>query len=100
MAYTNDLIKRVDAMLAVTERIKQIGYDNDPLVLSIRQAIVDVPSEQKTGHWIMKEKVNGGLIGDSVYRYECSECGFSDEHNSSRDVLFCWHCGARMESEL
>lgn len=46
MADTNDLIRRADAMQAVAERIKQIGYDNDPLVLSIRQAIVDVPSAQ------------------------------------------------------
>lgn len=61
--------------------------------------IKSLSSAQKTGHWIMKEKVYDGLIEDSVYRYECSECGFSDEHNSSREVPFCWHCGARMKGE-
>lgn len=49
MADMDGLINRGDAIFAVTERIKQIGYDNDPLVLSIRQAIVDLPSAQQ---WI------------------------------------------------
>ena len=40
---TNDLINRGDAIEAVNERIMQIGYDNETLVLSIRQAIRDVP---------------------------------------------------------
>lgn len=46
MADTNDLIRREDAMMAVAERINQIGYNHNPLVLSIMQAIVDVPSAQ------------------------------------------------------
>jgi len=42
----SDLIDRQAAIDAVYERIRQIGYENNPLVLSIRQAIRDLPSAQ------------------------------------------------------
>lgn len=46
---TNDYIRRGDAVYAVHERILQIGYQNDALVLSIRQAVRDVaPSDVVT----------------------------------------------------
>lgn len=44
MSNTNDYINRGKAINAVHQRIKQIGYDNDPDVLSIRQAVRDVPA--------------------------------------------------------
>lgn len=53
MADTNDLINRGEAILAVSERIRQIGLDNDPHVLSIRQVIRDLPSAQQ---WHVIEK--------------------------------------------
>lgn len=46
MNNTNDLINRGDAIDAVYERIRQIGYENNLSVLSIRQAIRDLPSAQ------------------------------------------------------
>lgn len=42
----DDLIRREDAIDAVIERIKQIGYEGNPYVLSIRQAIRDIPSAE------------------------------------------------------
>ena len=46
MHNTNDYIRRGDTIDAVYERILQIGYENDTLVLSIRQAVRDVaPSD-------------------------------------------------------
>lgn len=42
----DDLIRREDAIDAVIERIKQIGYEGNPYVLSIRQTIRDLPSAQ------------------------------------------------------
>ena len=46
------------------------------------------------GHWI---KVGCSFFG--VSRYECSVCHYTDEHNESREVPYCWHCGARMEND-
>lgn len=44
------------------------------------------------GHWIKKDHV----FYDN-YRYECSECHHYDEHSESREVPYCWHCGALMD---
>ena len=44
------------------------------------------------GHWI---KVGCSFFG--VSRYECSVCHYTDEHNESREVPYCWHCGALMK---
>ena len=50
------------------------------------------------GHWI---KVGCSFFGVSrgVSRYECSVCHYTDEHNESREVPYCWQCGARMHKE-
>ena len=67
------------------------------------QSIVDEqptvsPDEVRgAGTWLRKEKVRHNLDGDGDYRYECSACGHSDEHNENVHVPFCWYCGAKME---
>jgi len=67
------------------------------------QSIVDEqptisPDEVRgVGTWLRKEKVRHNLDGDGDYRYECSACGHSDEHNENVHVPFCWYCGAKME---
>ena len=48
----------------------------------------------RQGHWI---KVGCSFFG--VSRYECSVCHYTDEHNESREVPYCWQCGARMEND-
>lgn len=90
----DDLISRLDAIEAVQIRIKQIGYENDPKVLSIRQAIRDVPSVNPVRHgkWIS--------IGHKLSRI-CSVC-YSDEPYKFADddanvYDYCPHCGARMD---
>ena len=42
LANTNDLIRRGDAMDAVRERVRQMGYENDPYWRSMVQAVADV----------------------------------------------------------
>lgn len=94
-----DYIEREEAILAVDERIKQIGYEGSPLVLSIRQSIRDVPSADvapvKHGRWI-----------DGDYRCVtavCSKCKHLRLGNgakfATRIALYCEHCGARMDGE-
>ena len=100
---TEDLIFRGDAILAAYERIKQIGYENDPKVLSIRQAIREVPAqternERKTEYWILHHNPNVGIcLQDQV---ECSGCGkwMCARYLTYRD--YCPACGAKMENEI
>ena len=49
---SDDLISRQAAIEAVYKRIRQIGYENNPLALSVRQAIRDLPSAQPEQRWI------------------------------------------------
>lgn len=44
----NDLIRKGDAIEAVFRRICQIGMEADPQVLSIQQAILDIPAAAVT----------------------------------------------------
>ena len=55
---SDDLISRQAAIDAIYERIRQIGYENNPLILSIRQAIRDLPSAQSE-------------IAENLYPYKC-----------------------------
>jgi len=97
----NDTISRQAAIDAVCERIRQIGYENNPLVLSIRQAIRDLPSaqpEQRKGKWMSHydyckkhELLPSGLIAF----WWCDQCGEGVEHRTN----FCPSCGADMRGE-
>ena len=49
------------------------------------------------GRWIRMEQLYPELLGYSSYIFECSECGYSDEHSENLDVPWCWHCGAKMD---
>lgn len=67
---SEELISRNAAIEAVYERIRQIGYENNPLVLSIRQVILDLPSEQS------ERKTDG----DTISRQEAIEAfGLSEK---------------------
>ena len=84
----DDLISRQAAIDAVYERIKQIGYEHNASVLSIRQAIRDLPSAQPEiirctdCEWLRKE-----------YGWNCTEytvCGVSPMHHPiRREEDFC-----------
>ena len=81
-AVRSDTISRQAAIDAVYERIKQIGYENSLPILSVGQAIQDLPSAEKTGKWI-----------DTGSGTECSECheimyGYDNYRN------YCQYCGS------
>ena len=86
MNNTNDFIRRGDAIEAVHDRICQIGYERNANVLSIRQAVRDVPAadvvEVMHGQW------NGGATG-----WECSVCTIE----SNNTYPHCPYCGSVMD---
>lgn len=53
----------------------------------------------RRGRWIQKEKCYPEIEKQMDFRFECSECGFSDIHNATLYVPYCWHCGAKMDKE-
>lgn len=91
----DDLISREEAVDAVYEGIRQIGYEHNLSVRSIIQAIRDLPSaEPKHGKWIEMIEVNelGEPYQAGVY---CSECGHTDCYEPN----YCPDCGARMDKD-
>ncbi len=51
----------------------------------------------KHGHWIKGEKIYPDMLNDTTYGYWCSECHHVDVHGDNVEVLYCWHCGAKMD---
>ena len=73
-------------------------YGLEDMIDAVIEAPTVSPDEVRgVGTWLRKEKVRHNLDGDGDYRYECSACGHSDEHNENVHVPFCWYCGAKME---
>ena len=94
----NAMIRKICGMKCGCERY-ECGYDEAgcPKVRDLETAPTVSPDELRgVGTWLRKEKVRHNLDGDGDYRYECSACGHSDEHNENVHVPFCWYCGARM----
>lgn len=63
-------INKEDALDAVYERIRQIGYEHNASVLSIRQAIRDLPSTQSELAKMIKEIrkwIDSGNRGNADY---------------------------------
>ena len=102
MADTNDYILRGDALDAIRERINQVGMKT-PLVLSIGQAVVDVPAAdvRPVIHAYWKEIED--FDGDVLY-YECSHCGEAwtliAGTPKENNMAFCNRCGAMMGGEV
>ena len=94
---TDDYIRRGGAIEAVHDRICQIGYERNANVLSIRQAVRDVPAanvvERKKGKWAKQQK-DFDLCG--VEYFACSQCGFECQLTYN----FCPDCGAKMDGDL
>ena len=96
----NDVyINQDDAVYAVFERIRQIGMEGNPYVLSIRQAVRDVPAADvetvRHGRWV---KMTGMMPPEFTGHYQCGECGwFCKKHSiKETDFDFCPGCGADM----
>lgn len=95
----NDLISR-QAAIETAVKMFEAWYGGSVLRgKEIRARFDKLPTVDpvKHGEWIVKEKVYPDLPNDSDYRYECSLCGWEDQHNEKMIVPYCWHCGARMD---
>ena len=64
-----DFVDRQAAIEAVYTRIKQIGYDNDPLVLSIRQSIRELPSAQPEYEPVKAEDFAKTMSENTIYSF-------------------------------
>lgn len=92
------LIDDDEALDAIDNRIRQIGYEDFVLMLSIRQAVRDVKPVDAVpvvhAHWIRHDYadiVDGYLVPE----FECSKC-----HSWKKDDSdYCPNCGARMDGE-
>ena len=90
----SDLIKRADAIKALTE----VLFDEPPYLNSIekceafaRKTLESIPSaEPKQGEWI--------FVGNSIEpMWECSECGEKEFGSKSELTKHCPECGCRMK---
>lgn len=92
-------MKLVNLSEVINEIEKFKGYLDEDMIWRIKFAINRLPATDaesvKHGHWIKKEPAYFSNSG--IYRYECSLCHCLDEHNESREVPFCWNCGALMD---
>lgn len=83
-----EYIKKEDAINVIYERLFQIGYDQDPLALSIRQAVREIPGEEvvekRIGEWQDKDSLS----------CRCSNCGYK----SFKEYNYCPNCGAMMNT--
>ena len=87
------LIELDAAIDVVDKRIRQIGYEDNALVLSIRQAVRDIEPVDavpvRHGRWLIRS------FGSDA---KCSECGmyFSDAYDMENSDNYCRHCGTKM----
>ena len=56
-------------------------------------------NERPKGHWILSQSQDKEDTDNGNYRFECSNCGYSDTHSKATEVPYCWHCGADMMGE-
>lgn len=90
------LIDANEALDAIDNRIRQIGYEDSVLVLSIRQAVRDVKPVDavpvRHGRW----KEDKGGYGFWI----CSYCNFVSEASGANILYkFCPNCGAKMDGK-
>ena len=90
-----NLIELDMAIDVVDKRIRQIGYENNALVLSIRQAVRDIEPVDavpvRRGRWKMVE-------GELAFWDMCSKCGRKILHRTPY-YYFCPNCGAKMDGD-
>ena len=93
----NDLISRQAAIDALVKHSYLIRYDfgftsieNGMTITGIKQALSELPSAERRGHWIKHGE-------PPWYVIECSECGAKWHMSGSWDANnFCGNCGAKM----
>lgn len=95
----DDLIEHLDNLCELncpyTKKQRSVMCDSCFMGMALDE-IDNMPTIEaepvRHGHWIKKN-----YVFDDVYRYECSECHYFDEHSESRKVQYCWQCGALMD---
>ena len=99
-----DLIYRGDAVLAISERIHQIGRENDPDVLSLRQAIREVSAARERpalrGNWYLGSdmKLHCSACDKVPYNKIIMNSAVVFDLSPIREMMkYCPNCGARME---
>ena len=90
----SDYIDRGAAIQALTERIKNIGRENDCDILSLRQVIRDIPAADVRPVVHAKQ-----MLENTPDEYwgdwgTCTACGESTIYGYN----FCPNCGAKMEA--
>ena len=70
-----------------------------PVDEAIEMAVEALKNERPKGHWILSQNQDKEDTDNGNYRFECSNCGYSDTHSKATEVPYCWHCGADMRGE-
>ena len=87
----------------VAEAIAWLDEYDFALWHDVQECIDKVPTVDaepvRHGHWIYRQKSYVNNLNDSTAIYECSECGYADEHEADIEVPYCWHCGAKMQGD-
>lgn len=86
----SEYIKKEDAVNAIYERLFQIGYDQDPLALSIRQFVRELPGEDVVAKRVGEWQDRGSMS------CRCSNCGCK----SPKEYNYCPNCGAIMNTNI
>lgn len=60
---------------------------------------VTIHVNRPKGHWILSQNQDKEDTDNGNYRFECSNCGYSDTHSKATEVPYCWHCGADMRGK-
>lgn len=87
---TNDLIRRKDAIEAVTSAFTQDTLEGNLVTMIICKELEKIPSAKNNGRWEANPDTDAG-----AGFYICSVCG-KDEYNATDH---CPNCGASMRED-
>lgn len=74
-------------------------WSKEEVAEAMTMAIKALENERPKGHWILSQSQDKEDTDNGNYRFECSNCGYSDTHSKATKVPYCWHCGADMRGE-
>lgn len=75
------------------------GELDDVIQEYIKSGLMEFDDFRPKGHWILSQSQDKEDTDNGNYRFECSNCGYSDTHSKATEVPYCWHCGADMNGE-
>ena len=98
----NDLISRQEAIAAFKPyALYDSNRTNAEWVTRIESVLEELPSAEKRGKWIERERYRTTKDGVfHTYRYKvCSICGRASGRRMNKRTRYCPNCGARMDGE-